>query len=63
MGKLGQQKTYYVDEQERGNWLALFDEIVTNGDVGAAALYAWYLDSKDIIEQSIVELDTLDGEY
>lgn len=63
MGKLGQQKTYSIDEQERGNWLALFDEIITNGEIGAKSLYAWYLDSKDIIEQSIVELETLDGEF
>jgi len=63
MGKLGQQKTYRIDEHERGNYLSLFDEIIINGDIGAAALYAWYLDNRDIIEQSVVELDTLDGEY
>ena len=39
--------------------IALFEEIQSNGNVGAAQLHAWFLGEQELIRQSIAELEYL----
>ena len=51
---------YQVESFERENWLTLFEELIANGDFGAKQLYAWFQEERDLIEQSILELQYLE---
>ena len=51
---------YEIEPEMRDNWLALFKEILINGENGIRNLYCWYLEEMPLIEQSISELEMLD---
>lgn len=57
-----EKRVYWIESFMRDNWLALFEEIKANGELGPAHLYAWYRGETQMLEQSILELKYLDYE-
>jgi len=55
-------KTYWIDDTMKNNWLALFEEMQINGADGMATLFTWWIGEQFIIKQSIAELTMLQAE-
>ena len=51
--------SYQIEEWMRTNWLALFEELIANGD-NPDQLYEWFQGERTMIEQSIMELQWLE---
>lgn len=46
-----------MDKKTKNNLIALMEECHVNGEHGAAALYSWYVEERDLIMDTLESLD------
>ena len=55
--------TTSADSVNRNNAAGLLDELITNGNSGPEALYAWFVSEKQLIIQTLIGLSQEDEQH